>query len=225
MFSSRSNNNNNNNRAQENDYYKILGVRKDATPQEIKKAYFQEAKKHHPDLNPNDPKAKERFQRLAVAYEVLSDSIQRRKYDSGPRSYDRQHQDAYQDPQYNDMHSRDTFESVWEDLEIVKEAWNDLTQEAKEELEYAIRAADQGDYQPLWNVAIANKFLIMSIVLPIVAILRFPALVLGAFRFISPFISVVVYSLLRNGQGPIVARYLWKKLIELAKNRRNRKKK
>jgi hypothetical protein len=121
--------------------------------------------------------------------------------------------------------SRDTFESVWEDLEIVKEAWNDLTQEAKEELEYAIRAADQGDYQPLWNVAIANKFLIMSIVLPIVAILRFPALVLGAFRFISPFISVVVYSLLRNGQGPIVARYLWKKLIELAKNRRNRKKK
>jgi hypothetical protein len=170
--------------------------------------------RNHPDLNPNDPKAKERFQRLAVAYEVLSDSIQRRKYD--------QHQDAYQDPQYNDMHSR---ESVWEDLEIVKEAWNDLTQEAKEELEYAIRAADQGDYQPLWNVAIANKFLIMSIVLPIVAILRFPALVLGAFRFISPFISVVVYSLLRNGQGPIVARYLWKKLIELAKNRRNRKKK
>jgi hypothetical protein len=208
---------------QQSDYYKILGVSRDATIQDIKKAYYHEAKKHHPDLNPNDPKAKDRFQRLAIAYEVLSDPVQRKQYDSGPRAYYRQHQEAYQDPQYTDMHSRDTFDSVWEDLEIVKEAWNDLTHEAKEELEYAIRAADKGDLQPLWNIAIANKFLIISLVVPLVAIFRFPALVLGAFRFAAPLVTGVAYQLIRSGQAPAVTRYLWRKFIELAKSRRNRK--
>ena len=209
---------------QKGDYYKILGVSRDASSQDIKKAYYHEAKKHHPDLNPNDPKAKERFQRLAIAYEVLSDPVQRMQYDSGPRAYANQHQEAYQDPAYTDMHSRDTFDSVWEDLEVVKEAWSDLTQEAKEELEYAIRAADKGDFQPLWNIAIANKFLIISVVVPLVAIFRFPALVLGAFRFAAPLVTGVAYQLIRNGQAPAVTRYLWRKFIELAKSRRNRKK-
>jgi hypothetical protein len=216
-----------NSTSQEKDYYKILGVTKDATPQEIKKAYFHEAKKHHPDMNPNDPKAKERFQRLAAAYEVLSDSIKRKQYDSGPRSYYRENQQAYQsqDPQYNDMHSRDIFDSVWQDLEIVKEAWIDFTHEAKEELEYALRAADKGDYQPLWDTAVANKFLIMSVVLPLVAIFRFPAFVLGTFRFIGPFVSLAVLQLIRFGYAPAVAHYLWRKLIELAKSRKRRKNK
>lgn len=210
---------------QQIDYYKILGVSKDASPQDIKKAYYHEAKKHHPDLNPNDPKAKERFQRLSIAYEVLSDPLQRKQYDAGPRAYYYQHQQAYQDPQYTDMHSRDTFDSVWEDLEIVKEAWNDFTQETKEELEYAIRAADNGDFQPLWNVAVANKFVILSFVIPLVAILRFPSLVLGAFRFAAPIVTGVAYQLIRSGQAPILTRYIWRKFIELAKNRKNRKKK
>ncbi|WP_448633974.1 DnaJ C-terminal domain-containing protein [Pedobacter panaciterrae] len=63
------------------DYYKILGVSKTATPEEIKKAYRKLARKHHPDLNPNDAEAGKLFQQINEANEVLSDSEKRKKYD------------------------------------------------------------------------------------------------------------------------------------------------
>ena len=63
------------------DYYKILGVSKDATEKEIKKAYRNLARKYHPDANPDDPKAEERFKEINEAHEVLSDPEKRRKYD------------------------------------------------------------------------------------------------------------------------------------------------
>ncbi|XP_072527350.1 dnaJ heat shock protein family (Hsp40) member A3b [Salminus brasiliensis] len=75
---------------EEEDYYSVLGVSRSATQKEIKKVYYQLAKKYHPDTNPNDPQAKEKFARLAKAYEVLSDEVQRKQYDiygmAGPRA-------------------------------------------------------------------------------------------------------------------------------------------
>jgi DnaJ homolog subfamily C member 7 len=56
------------------DYYKILGVSKDATEQEIKKAYRKLAIIHHPDKNPDDPAAEDRFKEIQEAHETLSDS-------------------------------------------------------------------------------------------------------------------------------------------------------
>lgn len=64
------------------DYYKILGVSKTATPEEIKKAYRKLARKYHPDLNPNDKEAEVRFKEINEANEVLSDPEKRQKYDS-----------------------------------------------------------------------------------------------------------------------------------------------
>jgi len=62
------------------DYYEVLGVRRDATPEEIKRAYRQAALKYHPDRN-KEPGAEQRFKEAAEAYEVLSDAEKRQRYD------------------------------------------------------------------------------------------------------------------------------------------------
>lgn len=63
------------------DYYKTLGVKKNAGADEIKKAYRKLARKHHPDVNPGDKAAEEKFKDINEAYEVLSDEEKRAKYD------------------------------------------------------------------------------------------------------------------------------------------------
>ncbi len=63
------------------DYYEVLGVNRDASEEEIKKAYRRLAMKHHPDRNPDNPKAEEQFKEAKEAYEVLSDSGKRSAYD------------------------------------------------------------------------------------------------------------------------------------------------
>ena len=63
------------------DYYEIMGVPKTATAAEIRKAYRKLARKHHPDVNPGDAAAEEKYKQLSQAYEVLSDADKRAKYD------------------------------------------------------------------------------------------------------------------------------------------------
>ncbi len=63
------------------DYYKIMGIPRDTPQKDIKAAFRKRSKQFHPDLNPDDPKAKAKFQALNEAYEVLSDPDKRAKYD------------------------------------------------------------------------------------------------------------------------------------------------
>jgi len=69
------------------DYYKTLGVSRDASEQEIKKAFRQLAKKYHPDANPNDPSAEARFKEVNEAYETLGDPSKRTAYDQFGSDY------------------------------------------------------------------------------------------------------------------------------------------
>ncbi len=67
--------------AEKRDYYEVLGIQKDASADDIKKAYRKLAKENHPDLHPGDKAAEERFKEINEAYEILSDQDKRAKYD------------------------------------------------------------------------------------------------------------------------------------------------
>lgn len=89
------------------DYYKVLGVDKNASQEDIRKAYRRQAKKFHPDINKEDPRAKERFQEINEANEVLGDPEKRKKYDEYGEHW--RHADEYeaQSRQYSGMAGND----------------------------------------------------------------------------------------------------------------------
>lgn len=106
------------------DYYKILGVPKDATEKDIKQAYRKLARKYHPDVNPNNKAAQEKFKEINEANDVLSDAEKRRKYDtlgSNWQQYEQYQRAGGQEPfqwgggQYRTVTPED-FETIFEGL-------------------------------------------------------------------------------------------------------------
>jgi curved DNA-binding protein len=81
------------------DYYKILGINKNATSEDIKKAYRKLARQHHPDLNPNDKEAHKKFQQINEANEVLSDPEKRKKYDQYGKDW--QHAEQFEQARHS----------------------------------------------------------------------------------------------------------------------------
>lgn len=85
------------------DYYSVLGVPKTASDEDIKKAYRKLARKHHPDLNPNDAEANKKFQQINEANEVLSDPEKRKKYDQYGKDW--QHAEQFEQAKRGDARS------------------------------------------------------------------------------------------------------------------------
>ncbi|WP_282628660.1 DnaJ C-terminal domain-containing protein [Empedobacter sedimenti] len=94
------------------DYYTILGLPKTATQEEIKKAYRKLARKYHPDLNPNNEEAAQKFKELNEANEVLSDTEKRKKYDKYGENW--QHGEEYEKARQNQQqqHSYSDFDGA-----------------------------------------------------------------------------------------------------------------
>ena len=82
--------------AERRDFYEVLGVRRDATAEEIQREYRRLARTYHPDFN-KDPEAEERFKEVSEAYDVLSDPEQRKRYDAFGHDFRRVPEDV--DPQ------------------------------------------------------------------------------------------------------------------------------
>jgi curved DNA-binding protein len=91
------------------DYYKILGLSKNATTDEIKKAFRKLARQYHPDLNPNDKEAHKKFQQINEANEVLSDPEKRKKYDQYGKDW--QHAEQFEQARQSQSRQRG---SQWE---------------------------------------------------------------------------------------------------------------
>ncbi|HUQ65266.1 MAG TPA: J domain-containing protein [Flavitalea sp.] len=85
------------------DYYKILGLNRDASEEDIKKAYRKLARKYHPDLNPNDKDAHIKFQQINEANEVLSDPEKRKKYDAYGENW--KHAEQFEQARQQQQHS------------------------------------------------------------------------------------------------------------------------
>ena len=97
------------------DYYKVLGIDKNATQDDIKKAYRKLARKLHPDLNPNDKEAHKKFQQVNEANEVLSDPEKRKKYDQYGKDW--QHAEQFEQARQSQQHGfgRETFSGDFND--------------------------------------------------------------------------------------------------------------
>ena len=86
------------------DYYKVLGLSKTASTEDIKKAYRKLARKHHPDLNPGNKEANKLFQQINEANEVLSDPEKRKKYDQYGKDW--QHADQFEQARQSQQYTQ-----------------------------------------------------------------------------------------------------------------------
>lgn len=217
--------------------YDVLNVSKSATQKEIKLAYFKEAKKSHPDLNPNDSQAKLKFQVIADAYSILSNASKKREYDTfgrvqgysnfGKNSKNTTYQQyTGQNGDYNDNfheNAEEIFKTVQEDVDIIREAFQEYVEDLKAEMSYAMDSAARGDWVEVWNLAKAYKGLFVGVVLSALFFLRFPALIAVVMRLTVFGSQILFMGLVNSGNLTVTVNWLWRRVVALALEKRKRR--
>lgn len=198
-------------------------------------AYYVAAKQNHPDIRRDDPHAKEKFQEVADAYELLSDPIKRRLYDmtgqrSGASAGGSSTSGASSSSggfngynQYSHVDAEELFRKVQEDVDVIKQAFSDYIEEISSEISYATTAASRGEWSEVWEVVKSHKGLVFGVLVPSLVLLRFPALIAVVLRgglFVS---NLVFVALLRSGNVTTASRLLWQRMVALSRERNIRK--
>ncbi|MCK4501344.1 DnaJ domain-containing protein, partial [Candidatus Babeliales bacterium] len=130
------------------DYYEILGVSKSAPKDEIKKAYRKLALKYHPDKNPDNKEAEDKFKEAAEAYEVLSNETKRQKYDQYGHSGMQGGTDYHEYSDFGDIFSNfgDIFSDLFGGGQRQKQSKTGLTPQRGHDLSYKIEISFKESY-------------------------------------------------------------------------------
>jgi hypothetical protein len=167
------------------DYYRVLGVTRSASALEIKRAYFEAAKKSHPDINPSGA---ERFRMVAEAYEVLGNAQSRREYDGGAHASQQQQQSrgprASQQQSQGFSSPNDTFRTVWSELGFGE--IDAYLRQMQYEVGHAMAAAGKGNFGPAWSFAREHRAFLVGTIVPLALVTRVPALTALSLRLLPP---------------------------------------
>lgn len=201
------------------DPYKVLGVPRSASAKEIKLAYYKKAKESHPDLNPGDSQASLRFRQYSEAYELLHDPARRAQYDRTGRTQDpSQHHEQHHNVYDADAQARATFESLWEDVNVLQDALSTYVVDLRDEVSESWQGARKGEWGRALHTLREHK-VPLAVGLALVASLRFPFLILPAGTFALRFFA-------QNPRLAVALGYtLFRAAVRSAKKKKQRKRK
>ena len=214
--------------------YRLLGISRDATASDIKKAFFRTAKQVHPDINPS-PEAAAEFRRLEAAYRLLADENRRRSYDQGNLH---EADDASADPRW--MHHADPegararWRKLMEDREILREALTGVKEEIEEDLAELSKRVSSGDFSAVVTFARHQPVIAAALCVPVL-LTRYPPAALFVLRlvtspsvrffaYMSPvWVGAVPYAIMYHIFGIDLSDRMWRRMVERAKRRNERR--
>jgi len=217
--------------------YEVLGVSILASDKEIKMAYYKKAKESHPDMNPNDPKARARFQEIANAYEFLSSPTDRRIYDwtgsassttsstSSSSSWSSYSSEVKEDVVQRFAAAEEVFRGVAADAEVIRESIFNYFVDLQEDFVDAFK----GTWQDKVDFVKSHPVLVFGLLFPAILFARFPFLILIYARIAfsaQAFLWSSLFSLWRTSPSIVAVgtTSLWRLIVRQARERSERAK-